>query len=124
MSNKRVVLVTCGSKDEADRIASALVAARLAACVNILQAPVRSIYRWRGKVESAAEHLLIIKTSQQQFAAVERAVKRLHSYDVPEVIALPIAAGSQQYLSWLADCIGERSRPRRTGGRAMRKGRR
>lgn len=118
MSNKRIVLVTCGSQAEAGKIASALVEARLAACVNILQAPVRSIYRWQGKVESADEHLLIVKTSRKQFAAVEKTVKRLHSYDTPEVIALPIVAGSPQYLTWLADSIGERiRRPRKKGRR-------
>lgn len=122
MINKRIVLVTCGSAGEANRIANALVKARLAACVNILQSPARSIYRWQGKVESAEERLLIIKTSKKRLAAVERMVKRLHSYDVPEVIALPIVAGSRQYLAWLADSVRERSASRRARGRAMPKG--
>src|ERR1700737_4845098 len=92
-----VVLVTCGSAREAGRIAHALVEARLAACVNILNAPIRSVYRWKGKVEAAREFLLLIKTSRKHFDALCRTVTRLHSYDVPEMIALPIVAGSPAY---------------------------
>jgi periplasmic divalent cation tolerance protein len=106
MTDKIVVLVTCGSAKEARKIARALVERRLAACGNILEAPVRSIYRWKGKVESAKEHLLIIKTSRQRFAALRDTVKRLHSYDVPEIIALPIADGSAEYLTWIRECVG------------------
>lgn len=105
MTDKIVVLVTCGSPREAKRIAKALVDARLAACVNILQAPVVSVYRWKGKVESAKETLLIIKSVRSKFPALERAIKRIHSYDVPEIIALPIAAGSSDYLAWIADSV-------------------
>ena len=79
MTDKIVVLITCGSKADAARIAQALVDARLAACVNIVQAPVRSVYRWKGKVETAREFLLVIKSSRRRFAALERLVKRLHS---------------------------------------------
>ena len=111
MTGNVVVLVTCANAAEAAHIARALVEARLAACVNVLQAPVRSTYRWKGNVEEAAEHLLIIKTSRRRLDALEREVKRLHSYEVPEVIALPIAAGSPAYLRWLADCL--RPEPRR-----------
>lgn len=105
MTDKIVVLVTCGSANEARRIARALVEARLAACGNIVEAPVRSIYRWKGKVESAREYLLIVKSSRKRFAALEKAVKGLHSYDVPEIIALPIAVGSAGYLKWIEQCI-------------------
>lgn len=105
MTGKVVVLVTCETAKQARRIARALVDARLAACGNILEAPVRSIYRWKGKVETAQECLLILKTSRRRFAALERVVKRLHSYDVPEIIALPIAAGSAEYLRWIEACV-------------------
>jgi periplasmic divalent cation tolerance protein len=105
MTDKIVVLVTCGSAKEARRIARLLVDQRLAACVNILEAPVRSVYRWKGKVESAAELLLVIKSSRKQFARLERAIKAIHSYEVPEIIALPIARGSRAYLAWLGESI-------------------
>jgi len=104
MAEHIVVLVTCASASEAKKIARALVEHRLAACGNIIEAPVRSIYRWKGKVETARECLLILKSSRQRFAALQRAVKELHSYDVPEIIALPIAAGSAEYLNWISEC--------------------
>jgi len=105
MTDRRVVLVTCSSEEEASRIARALVSARLAACVNILDSPVRSIYRWKGRVETAQEYLLVIKTRRARLRALEAAVKALHSYDTPEIIALPIAEGSRPYLSWLDDSV-------------------
>jgi periplasmic divalent cation tolerance protein len=105
MTDKIVVLVTCGSLKEGRRIARALVEARLAACVNLLRTPVESIYRWKGNVDAAEEFLLIVKTSRARFAALETAVKRLHSYDVPEIIALPIEKGSRDYLAWLAESV-------------------
>jgi len=105
MTNKIVMLVTCGSAKEARRIARALVEQKLAACVNILEVPVRSIYRWKRKVESAKELLLIIKSSRKRFRALQAAIKRMHSYDVPEIIALPIERGSRDYLAWLAESI-------------------
>lgn len=113
MTNKVVVLVTCASPAEARRIARRLVEARLAACVNVLTAPVHSVYRWKGRVEAAREHLLVIKTSRQRLPALQRAVTQLHSYDVAEVIALPIAAGSSAYLKWLAECVAPKSETRR-----------
>ena len=103
MSDKVVVLVTCASVAEARRIARSVVEARLAACVNILPGAVTSIYRWKGMVESARERLLLIKTSRKRLAGLQKAVERLHSYDVPEFIALPIAAGSRAYLAWLEE---------------------
>jgi periplasmic divalent cation tolerance protein len=112
MTDKIIVLVTCGSKNEARRIARALVEARLAACVNVLQAPVESIYRWKGKVETAREFLLVIKTSRKRFAALEAEVRRLHSYDVPEIIALLIECGSQPYLAWIQESVKQTSATR------------
>jgi periplasmic divalent cation tolerance protein len=106
MTNKIVVLVTCRSVRQARSIGAVLVEKRLAACANILEMPVRSIYRWRGKVESAREILLILKTSRKSFAAVGSAIRRLHSYDVPEIIALPIVGGSEAYLKWISESIG------------------
>ena len=105
MTDKIVVLVTCGSAKEARKIARALVEQRLAACVNIFPTPVQSVYRWKGKVESAKECLLSIKTTRRRFAALQRAIRRLHSYDTPEIIALPIAAGSLDYLAWVAESV-------------------
>jgi periplasmic divalent cation tolerance protein len=97
-----VVLVTAGSHDEAVRIGRALVDERLAGCANVV-GPIRSIYRWQGAVEDAAEHLLLIKARAADVPALEARVRVLHSYDVPEVIALPIVLGSAPYLAWLAE---------------------
>lgn len=101
MTDKIIVLISCGSRAEARRIARALVEARLAACVNIVEAPVESIYRWNGKVERARELLLIVKSSRKRFAALEAQVRQMHSYDVPEIVAVPIERGSRAYLAWL-----------------------
>lgn len=97
-----VVLVTASSADEAAQIGRALVEDRLAACANVV-GPIRSIYRWEGAVEDAEEHLLVIKARAEDFAALEALVRELHGYDVPEVIALPLRAGSEPYLAWLTD---------------------
>ncbi|MBZ5501823.1 MAG: divalent-cation tolerance protein CutA [Acidobacteriia bacterium] len=105
MTDKIVVLVTCGSVKEARRIARALVEGHLAACVNIVPGPVESIYRWKGRVESAKERLVVIKTSRRRFAAVEQEIRRLHSYQVPEIMALPIAHGSRDYLAWMSASV-------------------
>src|SRR5579872_7484767 len=105
MTDKIVVLVTCGSKEEGSRIGHALVEARLAACVNLIESPIESIYSWKGKVDTAREFLMIIKTSRDRFVALQEAVKRLHSYEIPEIIALPIETGSRQYLAWLKDSV-------------------
>jgi len=110
LTDKFVVLVTCSTAAEARRIALAVVDARLAACVNILPGAVQSIYRWKGKIESARERLLLIKTSRKCLVKLRSAVKSLHSYDVPEFIAIPIAAGSPRYLSWIEDCVKASSR--------------
>jgi periplasmic divalent cation tolerance protein len=105
MTDKIVVLVTCGSKKEARKIAKALVDRRLAACVQEIGVPMRSTYRWKGRVESANEVLLLIKTSWKRFSAVSTLVKELHSYDVPEIIALNIAEGSREYLDWITSSV-------------------
>jgi periplasmic divalent cation tolerance protein len=96
-----VVLVTAGSADEAARIGRALVEARLAACANVV-GPIRSIYRWQGEIEDAPEHLLLVKARASDVGALEAEVRARHSYDVPEVLALPVRGGSAAYLAWLA----------------------
>ena len=114
------VLVTAGSEQQALSIARALVGERLAACVNIV-GPVRSIYRWRDAVEDDREYLLIIKTRAALYAKVERRVRELHTYEVPEVLALSADRGSPPYVKWLLESTGSRRRrsgvPSRTGGR-------
>ena len=102
MSDRVVVLVTCGSEEAALKIANALVEAHLAACVNLV-APIRSIYRWEGKICDEKEWLLIIKTQKQRFEELEKKVKSLHSYSVPEIIGLPITEGSSAYLNWIRE---------------------
>ena len=97
-----VVYVTVGSPDEGDRLARALVEERLAACVNRIR-PVQSVYRWQGKVEQSEEELLIIKTRRELFGRLQKRVRELHSYSVPEIIALPIVEGSESYLKWLGE---------------------
>jgi periplasmic divalent cation tolerance protein len=100
MTDKRIVLSTAGSEQEAHKIAHILVKRRLAACVNILP-QVQSIYRWKGEIESAQEWLLLIKTRADKFPAVCDAIRELHSYEVPECIVLEIEDGSLPYLQWL-----------------------
>lgn len=100
MSEPIVILVTCGSEEEAVKISNALVEEHLAACVNLFS-PVRSIYRWEGKIWDEKEWLLVIKTQRKKFSEIERRVKSLHSYSVPEIIALPIVEGSEAYLNWI-----------------------
>ncbi len=105
MTNKRLVLTTASSPEESKKIARALVESRLAACVNILP-KIESVYRWEGKVEDAQECLLLIKTTSEALPAVGEAVRRLHSYDVPECIALAVEEGSETYLKWIDECVG------------------
>jgi periplasmic divalent cation tolerance protein len=100
MTNKRLVLTTTASLEEARKIARALVEGRLAACVNIIP-KIESVYRWEGKVEEAQEYLLLVKTTAESFPAVREAIQQLHSYEVPECIALSIEGGSQAYLQWI-----------------------
>src|SRR5713101_9353419 len=104
--NKRIVLVTCPSVALARKIARTAVGKRLAACVNIMLSPVESFYTWKGKVERAREYLLVMKTAAKRLPELENEVKRLHSYDVPEFIALSIVAGSRNYIAWLRESAG------------------
>jgi len=108
-TGKRVVLVTCGSMKEARRIAGGVVRKRLAACVNVGTAPVQSVYWWKGKVETGKEFLLVMKTTAGRLSGLEKEVKRLHSYEVPEFLVLEVAAGSREYLRWVEDSVGVRS---------------
>ena len=109
MSEWSVILVTAGSESEAETIARTLVEEQLAACVNIVS-PIRSIYRWEGKLADDREWLLVIKTRTERFSAIEVRVKALHSYQTPEILAVPIMQGSEDYLRWLAENV---SAPRR-----------
>jgi periplasmic divalent cation tolerance protein len=95
------VTTTAGSREDADRIAHALVERRLAGCVQVV-GPVHSVYRWGGQVEQGDEWICAVKTSETQYAAVESAILELHSYECPEIIATPIAGGSAAYLAWLS----------------------
>jgi periplasmic divalent cation tolerance protein len=104
MTDALVVLVTAPSADEAARLARALVEARLAACGNVLPG-LRSIYRWEGRVQDEGEALLLLKTTRDRFEALRDELLRLHPYDVPEVLALPVEAGSPAYLAWLAGAV-------------------
>ena len=101
----RVVLVTCGTLAEARRIARRAVELKLAACVNVMRNPVDSIYRWKGKVESSREYLLIMKSTTRRLSELERLVRRMHSYDVPEFLVLPVVSGSREYLRWLVENV-------------------
>lgn len=101
-NDKVVVLMTCEKEDEAKRIAGELLRARKAACVSIYPKG-ESLYWWKGAIESAREHLLVAKTSRSLLNDLIRTVKTHHSYEVPEVVALPIVGGSEDYLAWLAD---------------------
>ena len=97
-----IVLVTCGSEEEALKIANTLVEDHLGACVNLVS-PIRSIYRWEGKIWDEKEWLLVIKTQKLRFKEVEEKIKSLHSYSVPEIICLPIVDGSPSYLNWIME---------------------
>jgi periplasmic divalent cation tolerance protein len=101
----RVVLVTCATLEEARNIARTVVEKHLAACVNIVTHAIESFYIWKGRVEDSSEYLLIMKTSTERLAELEKEVLSLHSYDTPEFIVLPIVAGSEAYLSWLGSSV-------------------
>lgn len=97
-----LVLNTCPDGETARRLAEALVEEKLAACVNILPG-LSSVYRWKGAVEHEAEHLLLIKTTAGRYPELEQAIRARHPYEVPEIIALPLSAGSAPYLDWVSD---------------------
>ena len=104
MTDKRIVLTTCASLEEARKIAHALIERRLAACVNIVP-QVESVYRWQGNVETATEWLLVIKTAAAVFARLRDALSELHSYETPECIAIAIEDGSAAYLDWIGESV-------------------
>ncbi len=104
MTDKRLVLTTCGSLEEARSIAQTLVGRQLAACVNI--APqTESIYRWQGEVETATEWLLVIKTTAEVFDRLRETLGELHSYELPECIAIAVEDGSAAYLEWMGQSV-------------------
>jgi len=102
MTDKIVVFSACESKEQADRIARQLIENRLAACVSILPG-VTSVYRWKDNIEASDEWLLLIKTRRGLFSALRAEVRKLHSYEVPEMIALPVVDGAPAYLGWMDD---------------------
>jgi periplasmic divalent cation tolerance protein len=104
MTDQIVVLSTCSSEEEAERLARLLVEQRLAACVSVVPG-VRSFYRWRGAIESASEWLLVMKSSRALFSELSAAVERAHSYEVPEVLALPVIEGASNYLNWITSSL-------------------
>ena len=97
-----IVFMTASNGEEAARLAEMLVGAHLAACVQILP-EIESVYRWQGKIERAPEVLILAKTTRSKFDELEREVRALHSYDTPEIIAVPVVAGSAAYLTWLSE---------------------
>jgi len=106
MTDKIVVLCNCDSEQEAARLARHLVEQRVAACVNILPG-VRSVYRWKGAIEEASEWLLTIKSRRDQFPTLRAEIEKIHSYETPEIIAMPIVDGSEAYLAWIDKEVGE-----------------
>jgi periplasmic divalent cation tolerance protein len=102
-----IVLVTASSQSEGEAIAQALLQAKLAACVSLM--PIRSIYTWNGEVHNEAEWQLVIKTDLRHFDQLEANVREVHSYEVPEVIAIPIVAGSSSYLNWITQQVPPQS---------------
>jgi len=108
MNDELIVLVTVPGRADGERIAEAVVGEQLAACVNIL-GPIRSIYRWQGEICRDDEHLLLIKSTRARYPDLETRIKALHTYEVPEVIALPIERGSAEYLNWLREALVKNS---------------
>lgn len=104
MSDAIVVFMTSGDADEARRIANELVERQLAACVQILP-EIESVYRWEGEIQREKEILILAKTSAAQFGELEKAVRAIHSYETPEIVAVPVAAGSSPYLDWLNENV-------------------
>jgi periplasmic divalent cation tolerance protein len=104
MTDKRIVLSTAGSQEQARKIAQALVGRRLAACVNIVPG-VESVYRWQDKVDTAGEWLLVMKTTAGAFPALRQALLELHSYEVPECLMLAVEDGDTAYLEWIGESV-------------------
>lgn len=99
-----LILCTCPDQKTAEAIARQLITDKLAACVNILPG-LTSVYEWQGEIETAQEHLLLIKSHQDRFAAIEAAIKNAHPYQLPEIIAVAIERGSSEYLKWIDSCL-------------------
>jgi periplasmic divalent cation tolerance protein len=104
MTDKKIILSTTGSREEAQEIARALVERKLAACVNIV-GPVESVYRWQGAVETSEEFLLIVKTTGAAYGRVRDLIRQLHSYELPECVELSIEDGLPQYLEWIGESV-------------------
>lgn len=102
MSEIVTIFITAGTKEEGERIAKSLVEERLAACANVVS-PMRSIYRWKGEICDEEEALLIIKSTKARLQDLIRRVQNLHSYETPEIIALPVIQGSEEYLKWVQE---------------------
>jgi len=100
MTDKIIVLSNCGSENEANRIARALVEARVAACVNIVPG-IRSVYRWQGAIQEEGEWMLVIKSTRSVFAQLSSELRKAHSYQVPEIVAIPVLDGDPAYLDWV-----------------------
>jgi periplasmic divalent cation tolerance protein len=101
-----IVVVTTASKQEAEKIAQHLLDEKLIACANII-GPVSSLFHWSGKTERAEEHLMLMKSRKELFKKLSETIKTLHSYEVPEILALPIIEGSKTYLDWLDSCLSQ-----------------
>lgn len=108
MTDKIIIMVTAASRRECRRIARHLVAAKLAACVNITP-PIESIYRWEGKIADEKEFLMLIKSTRELFPEIKLEISKLHSYHTPEIICLPILDGSRNYLQWVTDSVKQAS---------------
>lgn len=106
MTDKIVVLSTCSTEEEAERLARLLVEARVAACVSVIPR-MRSFYRWKGAIESTEECLLLIKSSRARFESLRISLEAAHSHEVPELLALPVVEGSPNYMNWLTDNLSE-----------------
>ncbi|MBZ5578906.1 MAG: divalent-cation tolerance protein CutA [Acidobacteriia bacterium] len=104
MTDKIVVLSTCSSEEEAGKLARSMVEQHLAACVNVVPR-IRSYYRWKGAIESSDEYLLVIKSSRERMAELRAALEKEHSYEVPEVLVLPVVDGAANYLNWLQSSL-------------------
>ncbi len=102
-SNTLLVLCTCPDQESAERIANRLVENRLAACVNI-SAPIKSVYRWQGNIETEDEYMLFIKTNATSYDELENTIMSIHPYELPEVVAVPVERGQQNYLGWITQC--------------------
>ncbi|MEO0079465.1 MAG: divalent-cation tolerance protein CutA [candidate division WOR-3 bacterium] len=119
MSRFIQVFVTTPKRNEAEQIARALVAERLAACAQVL-GPVASTYRWQGRIERSKEWLCLVKTERRLLVRLTKVVQRLHSYDIPEVIGVAICGGNSRYLCWLGSTLGGKRTASRSSGRGQR----